>query len=754
MRILAILHEAEPSGATAVALSVLRRAVAAGHSLDILLQRGGTLEPMLADLARSCALCPSWPADPEQIQAFLKGREMLQKRFASGEWDVVYANTAAVADCLTANLPLRPPVVWHLHESRSLLDAHSMEVRLPYLLRHLRALVAVSDGVADVLRELGAPDSLIRVIPPAIEAPPAEPPPFSLRHLAGAPPGVPLVAGCGTLAWYKGADLFVQVARRVLVQRPECHFIWLGDYGGGIPRELLHDCRVLGLTSRVHFPGHVPWAAALLAEADLLALTSREDSWPLVMLEAARGGVPLVAFERSGGGPQFASCGAGLTVPYLDTEAFAAALVRLLADPDRLAAARARARAAAAPFTVEACAGEVLSVLETAAAAGPPPELAPASQSADRPTVVEGLRFIAIHLPQFHPIAENDAWWGRGFTEWTNVTAARPFFPGHYQPRLPADLGFYDLRNPEALEAQAALARQHGIEGFCFYHYWFGGRRLLERPVDQLLASGRPDFPFCLCWANETWSRRWLGEERDILMAQVYSADDDRIHAEWLTRVFEDPRYIRIGGRPVFIIYRPADHPDLGRFVRLLRYGAERAGRPWPLLLGSTSHSEADPARLGVDGLLLFRPSLGRLPLSLHDGFHPHRWIRNLRRRITASDLRVYDYRYAQQRMHHWRSHLARRHSYPTVMVNWDNSARRGRNGVILHGQDPKVFEETLEQAISLLVDRPREERVVFLNAWNEWAEGNHLEPCARFGDLFLRSVSAVQRRHNPDAGR
>src|SRR5258706_12364194 len=153
-------------------------------------------------------------------------------------------------------------------------------------------------------------------------------------------------------------------------------------------------------------------------------------------------------------------------------------------------------------------------------------------------------RLIAFYLPQFHPIPENDKWWGQGFTEWTNVAQARPLFPGHYQPQMPADLGFYDLRLPETRIAQAELARKYGIEGFCYWHYWFEGNRLLERPFQEVLASGEPDFPFCLAWANETWSRRWLGEERDILQEQTYSTDDEVQHARWLSAAFADSRYI------------------------------------------------------------------------------------------------------------------------------------------------------------------------------------------------------------------
>jgi lipopolysaccharide biosynthesis protein len=192
---------------------------------------------------------------------------------------------------------------------------------------------------------------------------------------------------------------------------------------------------------------------------------------------------------------------------------------------------------------------------------------------------IHSLRLIAFYLPQYHPIPENDAWWGKGFTEWTNVSKATPLFPGHYQPHLPADLGFYDLRLADARQAQADLAAQHGLDGFCYYHYWFGGKRLLERPFNDVLASGKPKLPFCLCWANESWSRRWLGEAKDVLMRQSYSLDDDVNHARWLIGAFSDFRYIQVEGRPMFLVYRPTDLLDPQRTTDTWRSECVRSSR-------------------------------------------------------------------------------------------------------------------------------------------------------------------------------
>lgn len=336
-------------------------------------------------------------------------------------------------------------------------------------------------------------------------------------------------------------------------------------------------------------------------------------------------------------------------------------------------------------------------------------------------------RLIAFYLPQFHPIAENNEWWGPGFTEWHNVVAARPLFPGHYQPHLPADLGFYDLRVPEVRAAQAVLAQRYGIEGFCYWHYWFEGRRLLERPFDEVLATGTPALPFCLAWANESWSRRWLGEDRDVLLAQTYSARDDVKHSRWLARAFCDPRYIRVRGRPLFLVYRPDDLPDPARFLATLGNECARQGSEPPFVLGTNSHRDADCRALGLAGTVDWEPRLGAI---VDEGAT-----------VYDDELTVTDYAQARDRMH---ATATRYETFPSVLVSWDNTPRRGTSGVVFTGSSPERFAEALESAFDRIENREPGERIVFLNAWNEWAEGNHLEPDQRHGLGYLVATRRI----------
>jgi lipopolysaccharide biosynthesis protein len=359
---------------------------------------------------------------------------------------------------------------------------------------------------------------------------------------------------------------------------------------------------------------------------------------------------------------------------------------------------------------------------------GPPPAADGAVAAADnRPDRErEGqprARAIAFYLPQFHPIPENDEWWEPGFTEWTNVVCAKPLFPGHYQPHLPSHVGLYDLRVPEVRKAQAELARAHGIEAFCYWHYWFEGRRLLERPFEEVLSSGEPDFPFCLAWANESWSRSWLGERRDVLVEQRYSAKDDREHARWLAAAFADPRYVRVHGRPLFLIYRPRELPDPTRTIDALRSESMHAGLAAPFVLGINAWDDGDYRALGFDGAVSFQPRLSALG-------DP-----------TTDRLDIYDYEDAVARM----KVLPDRASYPSVVVSWDNTPRRGTAGTVFANATPEAFERALRDTLEGALSRPFDDRLVFVNAWNEWAEGNHLEPDEKHGLGHLEALQRVQ---------
>jgi len=358
------------------------------------------------------------------------------------------------------------------------------------------------------------------------------------------------------------------------------------------------------------------------------------------------------------------------------------------------------------------------------------------------PPASEGFRgvlAIAFYLPQFHPIPENDEWWGKGFTEWTNVVRARPLFRDHYQPHLPGELGFYDLRLSESREAQAELAKAHGISGFCYYHYWFKGRRLLGRPVDEVLGSDRPDFSFCLCWANESWTRGWLGEERDVLIPQTYDPHDDLNHCRWLAKAFADRRYMRTNGRAIFLIYRPGNLPQPRRVTDILRDVCTKSGDKDPYLIGVDAHRLGWDFRSdGFDTTLEFEPQLGVLPGAFEDIFSLQKLRRNLRLGVTSGNLKVYDYAEARDIM------LSYARPFPTVpcvFVRWDNTPRRGKNGVIIVNSSPQAFGRALETAVSKLTSNCDREPMLFINAWNEWAEGNHLEPCQKWGRGYLEAA-------------
>jgi GT2 family glycosyltransferase len=343
------------------------------------------------------------------------------------------------------------------------------------------------------------------------------------------------------------------------------------------------------------------------------------------------------------------------------------------------------------------------------------------------------IRLIAFFLPQFHPIPENDAWWGKGFTEWTNVTRAKPLFDDHYQPHRPAELGYYDLRVAEVREQQTALAREHGVYGFCYYYYWFDGKRLLERPLNDMLERGEPDFPFCVCWANENWTRRWDGREAEVLMAQDYNPESNQQFMRDLLPLLRDPRYIRINGRPLVLIYRAELIPGLSEAIAGWRQltRAEGLGEVYLAAVESFSGVHDDLA-CDFDALVEFPPharsvAVAQLTAGLRDDFSGQ----------------MYDYE-ASSRAFMQRPNVPPQ-LFRTAMPSWDNTPRRQQAAHIYLGATPPLYQNWLASLVRETRERRMgDERIVFVNAWNEWAEGNHLEPDERYGRDWLEATRAA----------
>jgi hypothetical protein len=376
-------------------------------------------------------------------------------------------------------------------------------------------------------------------------------------------------------------------------------------------------------------------------------------------------------------------------------------------------------------------------------------------------------RVIALYLPQYHPIPENDEWWGKGFTEWTNVAKARPLFRGHYQPHIPADLGFYDLRMPEVREAQARLAREAGIEGFCYWHYWFGGgRQLLERPFQEVLASGKPDFPFCLGWANhdwsnKTWTRRAALSQEQILMKQTYSEDDYVLHFKALLGAFRDRRYVAVDGKPLFLVNEPRRLPDPRKFISVWQELAQEHGLPGIHFVGATANvSFRDAAGLPQLPKKDEAPRIYREILDMgFDAVNPRGGLRaelTLKGPVAQFLRRAWNryvdlawlerYRYDQIIRHMYVPEDRWDNVYPTLISNWDRSPRCGRKAAIYTGSTPRAFAENVRAGVELVGGKPPEKRIVILQSWNEWGEGNHVEPDLKYGRGYLDALAEILR--------
>jgi hypothetical protein len=354
-------------------------------------------------------------------------------------------------------------------------------------------------------------------------------------------------------------------------------------------------------------------------------------------------------------------------------------------------------------------------------------------------------RCAAFYLPQFHPIPENDKAWGEGFTEWTNVRKAKPLFKGHEQPVIPGELGYYDLRDAEVREKQAELAKANGIEGFIYWHYWFDGKRLLERPFNEVLESGKPDFPFCLAWANESWTGFWHGNPDHMIMEQTYSGREGDIrHFNWLLPAFKDPRYMKVDGKPIFMVYVPFALPDAAGMIKLWNELAQENGLPGIYFVALKSGKKVENRKAPeFDASSTLRPSLRDMPL-------PALIANRLKLRLAKYGLFKgprkepvkHDYRIAVAKgaeLGTWGGE-----SFPCVFSNWDNTPRTGVNGHVYLNWTPELFEAQLENAVKAVEDRDFDHRLVLLRSWNEWAEGQMLEPDAKNGDVVLKTIRKV----------
>ena len=350
------------------------------------------------------------------------------------------------------------------------------------------------------------------------------------------------------------------------------------------------------------------------------------------------------------------------------------------------------------------------------------------------PAVTTAAKAVAFYLPQFHTFEQNDSWWGAGFTEWRNVSRGIPRYQGHYQPRIPRDLGFYDLTNIETLKQQAELAQAAGIEAFCFYYYWFNGKRLMEKPLD-LFAQSSIDHDFCIMWANENWTRRWDGRDEEVLIAQDYSVDDEDEFLADTAQYMNHPRYMQVQGRPLFILYRASLIPDTAQTLTRWREKWAKAHGVKPLIYMVQSYLDRDPYALLCDGAI---------------EFPPHKVSRDLKRR--NSEHTIFDKEFSGQ-IRAYSDVVSKSLNEPapdyplikTVSPSWDNDARREGSGVTFQGSTPEAYGQWLKGAINFAKENPVGEKpLVFINAWNEWAEAAYLEPDVHYGHAYLNETYRV----------
>lgn len=354
-------------------------------------------------------------------------------------------------------------------------------------------------------------------------------------------------------------------------------------------------------------------------------------------------------------------------------------------------------------------------------------------------------KIIAFYLPQFHPTPDNDKWWGKGFTEWTNVAKAKPLFKGHYQPHIPADLGFYDLRLPETREAQAELAKEAGIDGFCYWNYWFGnGKEELELPLNEVLTSKKPDFPFMLCWANESWHKKlWNkdggGSSKELLIEQTYPGEEDIInHFYSRLKAFKDKRYIKYNNKPLFMIYEWLDYPDVSNFISVWNKLAKKEGFDGIYFIAHVKWNITEANKLRAETLGFDAINIVRIWTAVNEitSFR-ERAFRFLKKRIFKIPGKV---EYKNIYPHLFSNFDLQDNVFPTLAPNWDHSPRSGAAGILYHNSTPKLFKKHCIDVLSKVKSK-NDPNFVFIRAWNEWGEGNHMEPDLKYGKGYIKSL-------------
>jgi len=558
-----------------------------------------------------------------------------------------------------------------------------------------------------------------------------------LRRKFGVPEGDTVLAYNGNIHQTNAAEVHSLFLAAQALRRSGRHVKLLktgrNDIAEGWIQEAIESGAVadLGFLPRAELP-------AVLAAADILVQPGRADKFndyrfPSKLPEFFAAGKPVI-LPRSNVGHSLRDGIEALLLDFGNAIEIAKKIELLMDDPELAA----RVGAAGKDFAIRR-----LSWKKNVA---PLPDfyarVLARTKALPKPDAVEKsidfttpVKLIAFYLPQFHPIKENDSFWGNGFTEWTNVTRAKPNFEGHEQPRLPADLGFYDLRVPEVLEQQAQLARKYGIYGFCFYYYWFGGRRVLERPLQSMLESGKPDFPFCICWANENWTRNWDGSKDEVLIEQDYSGDLCEQFIREVIPVMQDRRYIRFGGAPVLLVYRVNQLPDPVSVTRKWRQICAEAGMSVIHLCAVQSFGIGDPRQYGFDAAIEFPPHTKRALIDqrsfpgLNTDFEGYLEDYGA---IVANQLAI------------------SRPDYPLyrgVMPAWDNTPRRKNKAHILVHSSTEQYERWLYELVKQSLQHSTQEPVLFINAWNEWAEGAYLEPDQQLGHARLIATrNALQR--------